>query len=144
MMLKISPDRGAHPAQSRSIRSRLDGRRGVCFVGGHVIFRSFALAARDPRKAGNHRHAPQRLPERSSPFGDRSRLRRAVHRKCGSIVLRRNSFAVEWAKVAGVSNNLHLTKRALDAGESARFLGVFSASAFFSVDGFAVSPPQRE
>ncbi len=37
----------------------------------------------------------------------------------------------------------HLTKRALDAGESARFLGVFSASAFFSVDGFAVPPPQR-
>ncbi len=38
----------------------------------------------------------------------------------------------------------HLTKRALDVGESARFLGVFPALAFFSVDGFAVPPPQRE
>jgi len=37
----------------------------------------------------------------------------------------------------------HLTKRALDAGESARFSSVFSASAFFSVDGFAVPAPAR-
>ena len=32
-----------------------------------------------------------------------------------------------------------LTQRALDAGESARFSGFFSASAFFSLDG--VPPP---
>ena len=37
----------------------------------------------------------------------------------------------------------HLTKRALDAGESARFSSVFSTSAFFSVDGFAVSAPAQ-
>ena len=35
----------------------------------------------------------------------------------------------------------HLTKRALDAGESARFSSVFSASAFLSLDGFAVPRP---
>ena len=33
----------------------------------------------------------------------------------------------------------HLTKRALDAGESARFSGIFSTSALFSSDG--VPPP---
>ncbi len=38
----------------------------------------------------------------------------------------------------------HLTKRALDAGDSARFSSFFLALAFFSVDGFAVPPPQRE
>ena len=38
----------------------------------------------------------------------------------------------------------HLTKRALDAEESARFSSVFSASAFFSVDGVPPSPPQRK
>jgi hypothetical protein len=39
-------------------------------------------------------------------------------------VMRRNSFAVECAKVAGVSNNLRLTQRAPDGWESARFWAV--------------------
>src|SRR5512134_2883440 len=73
------------------------------------------------------------FPERTSPFGDRSRLRRSVHRKCATSVMRRNSCAVECAKVSGVSNNLHLTRHAVDGGESARFLAslwlwIFSVS----------------
>jgi len=36
-----------------------------------------------------------------------------------------------------------LTKRALDAGKSARFSSVFSASAFFSVDGVPPSAPAQ-
>ena len=37
----------------------------------------------------------------------------------------------------------HLTKRALDAGESARFSSVFSASAFFFLDGVPPSAPAQ-
>ena len=37
----------------------------------------------------------------------------------------------------------HLTQRALDAGESARFSGIFFASAFFSVDGVPPSVPAQ-
>ncbi len=37
----------------------------------------------------------------------------------------------------------HLTKRALDAGESARFSGIFHASAFFSSDGVPPPAPAR-
>jgi hypothetical protein len=37
----------------------------------------------------------------------------------------------------------HLTQRALDAGESARFSGIFHASAFFWLDGFAVPVPAQ-
>src|SRR5512138_2448132 len=80
-------------------------------------------------------------PERFSPFWDRSRLRRSVHRTCETIVMRRNSFTVECAKVSGLSNNLHLTKRALDAGESARFSGILHASAFFSFGRRAAARP---
>ena len=43
----------------------------------------------------------------------------------------------------GSVNLCWLTRRALDAGESARFLGIFHASAFFSVDGFAVPAPAQ-
>jgi hypothetical protein len=35
------------------------------------------------------------------------------------------------------------TQRALDAGESARFSGIFHASAFFWLDGFAVPVPAQ-
>ena len=81
MMLSTSPDRGAHPARSRSNTLHLDGRRGVCFVGGQVIFCSFALAARDSLKVGNHSHAPQRLRGRSSHFLAHARLRRTIRKK---------------------------------------------------------------
>jgi hypothetical protein len=96
-------------------------------------FGSFALAAHNPLKVGNHRHAPQMLRERFGPFLAHALLRRSVRRKYEAIVMRRNSFAVECAKVSGISNNLHLTKRAVDGGESARFLAgswlqVFSVS----------------
>ena len=38
---------------------------------------------------------------------------------------------------------LHLTKRALDAGESARFQAVFYTSAFFHLDGVPPSAPAQ-
>jgi hypothetical protein len=39
--------------------------------------------------------------------------------------------------------SLRPTMRALDAGESARFSGIFSASAFFSLDGVPPSAPAQ-
>jgi hypothetical protein len=43
----------------------------------------------------------------------------------------------------GSVNSCWLTKRALDAGESARFSSVFFASAFFSLDGVPPSAPAQ-
>jgi hypothetical protein len=51
-----------------------------------------------------------------------------------------------WRLCAGMesySQKRPPTQRALDAGESARFTGVFSASAFFSSDGVSPSAPAQ-
>ncbi len=65
----------------------------------------------------------------------------AVHKRLSPFLARQRELQGRMCKGIVLIGSPHLTKRALDAGESARFLGVFSASTFFSVDGVPPSAP---
>src|SRR5512138_3198100 len=90
-------------------------------------FGSFALAAQDPSNVCNRTSAPQRLRGKFSPFLlAQMPLRRLPRKKAGMPSYAPQQLHSRMSKVAGISNNLRLTQRALDGGYAPRFLAVSS------------------